>query len=505
MFPVALLIIALPLLAAVPALLLRRLRVFEIPIAVGVCAFIILLLALPTVDGSTVFSIGGYQIELNAPLTVLGRTLRVREMDRYALILMFAAAGLLFPLSVRSNQGWTFVPLGLAMLSALGAALLIRPFVFSALALEVAASLAAMMIQVEREEAHEKHRVATLGAMRFLTAVTLALPAFLGAAFVIGEAANLSGDAVAAAQAPALGLLLIGFALLLGALPIFTWLHPVSRDAPPLVTAFLSTVYLGAVTFLLLSFRQEYEWFRAGTTLQGAASLGAALMLGFGALTAWAQRSFGRVMASGLAIEVGLVLMMLAQSNVVSVEAIALLTGARIASYGLFALGLSLLRQEFGRDDFQSLTGAGRRLPWAPLAIGAGGLSMIGLPGTIGFVGRWMAARAMAGGDQELLMVSFLASVSLAIGLARGMGALLDTPGVSVADADEGTAPIEAEPLGRLGTLRQLAEGVWARLKARALQLSVVAPAVSIFWLGLAPQLLATLAHAHANAYTFYR
>lgn len=502
MLPVALLIVAVPLVAAIPALALRGLRIFELPIAVGACLFVILLLALPAAGGSTVLAIGSYQIELNAPLTILGRTLRVRDFDRYALILIFSAAALIFPLSVRANQGWTFVPLGLAMLSALSVALMIRPFVFSALALEVAASLAAMMIQVEREEAHEQHRVATLGALRFLTIVTLALPCFLGAGYVVAQAAQaVAPDA--AAYAPAVTLLLIGFALLFGALPIFTWTHPVARDAPPLVTAFLATVYLGAITFLFLSFRQEYEWFRASPLIAGAANLGGILMLAFGGLTAWAQRSFGRVMACGLAVEIGALLIQAGLGTVLSIEAIAIGIGARAISFGLLALGVSLLRQEFGSDEFDALRGAGRRLVWAPLAIGIGGLSLAGLPGTIGFVSRWMSIRSLALGDQELMMLSILASASVGIAVVRGLGALLEaSPTPTPEDAP---ATLEMEAASRLETLRQLIGDIWARLKARALHLSVIAPAVTIVWMGIAPHTLALLAQSIANGYSFYR
>lgn len=503
MLPVALLIVGLPLVAALPALLLRRLRVFEIPIAIGTCAAVIVLLALPAVGGSTVLSVGGLQIELNAPLAVLGRTMRVREFDRYALILLFASAAILFPLSVRANQGWTFIPLGLAMLSALSAALMIRPFVFGALALEVAASLAAMMIQVEREEAHAQHRVATLGALRFLTTVTLALPAFLLAGYIASQAADAPAAEAAAAYAPAVTLLLIGFALLVGAVPLFSWTHPVTRDAPPLVSAFLAAVFLGTVTFLFLGFRQEFEWFRNSPAVPAAANLGAALMLAFGGLTAWAQKSFGRVMACALAVEIGALLMNLAQGSLVSVEAIAAGIGARAISFGLFGLGVALLRQEFGSDAFASLRGAGRRFPWVSLAIGFGGLSLAGSPGTIGFVARWLTARAMAPGDQELLMVSILASVSVAAGVARGLGALLQP--TTEPEFEAATAPIEAEPLSRLNTLRQTIGSIWSRLQARALQVSVLAPAIAVVWLGVAPHALASLAQSVAVAYTFYR
>ena len=71
------------------------------------------------------------------------------------------------------------------MLAAVSGALMIRPFVFAALALEAAAALAALMIQAERNGERS-----TLASMRYLITTTLALPLFLGADYVMaGRAA----------------------------------------------------------------------------------------------------------------------------------------------------------------------------------------------------------------------------------------------------------------------------------------------------------------------------
>ena len=208
-------------------------------------------------------------------------------------------------------------------------------------------------------------------------------------------------------------------------------------------------------------------------------------------------------MACGLAVEIGALLIQAGLGTVLSIEAIAIGIGARAISFGLLALGVSLLRQEFGSDEFDTLRGAGRRLVWAPLAIGIGGLSLAGLPGTIGFVSRWMSIRSLALGDQELMMLSILASASVGIAVVRGLGALLEaSPTPTPEDAP---ATLEMEAASRLETLRQLIGDVWGRLKARALHLSVIAPAVTIVWVGLAPHALALLAQSIANGYTFYR
>ena len=66
----------------------------------------------------------GRQIALGESVTVLGRELVMTQADRMDMVLIYLIAAGLFLFAWRVSQGWTFYPLGLALLSVLGAALL---------------------------------------------------------------------------------------------------------------------------------------------------------------------------------------------------------------------------------------------------------------------------------------------------------------------------------------------------------------------------------------------
>ncbi len=440
MLPAALLVIAIPLAGAILAYFGRRWQTLEVLIALITLGLGIVILAQP-ITGA--ISLPGLTIDIDIPLNLLGRVLRIRGPERVPLLLLFICTALIFALSWRSPQGWTFIPIGLAVLAAMSAALLIRPFVYAALALEAAAALAVLMIQADRQGERS-----TVGAMRFLVCATLALPLFLLAGWSIDRAGtvNLADEAaVAAAYGPAGFLLLTGFAFLLGAIPLYSWIHPVAKDAPPLVTAFLGTVSIGAVSFLLLSFWQEFAWLRNSPSTLNVLSGGGLLLLMFGGALAWAQHSFSRVLACALFVELGCTLLLFVSSTPLAVEAIAFSVLARAIGLSVFGIGIWRLRAMRGSDDFSEIRNVNDL--WTMMALLAGGLSLAGLPGTVGFVARWSSARAYSSTDAEGLVLLLVAGGSVGIGIMRGAMAMASQPVLAEIVEEDEPSPDAGEQL----------------------------------------------------------
>ncbi len=473
--PASLLVVLTPLAAAVVAYLLRRWRSVEVLAALIGCGLVIALLSQPA---TVTIPVPGLPIEVGGRLDLLGRTLTVQEPDRLPLVVLFASALVMFGLSWRLPQGRLFVPLGLGILALVCAGIMIRPFVFAALAFEAAAAMAAVLIQSER-----MGPLSTVGAQRYLALSSLALPAFLGAGYVIGQAVDVTDPALqSAAYQPAALLLALGFALLAGAVPLYTWTHAVAHQASPLVTAFLSTVATGAVTFLFLEFKQQFDWFRGSQDVREAIHLFGITTLLLGGVIAWAQRSWGRILACCLSVDLGVVLLMLNHETPAAVEAVALAIATRGLSLGVFGAGLSVFRSYAGTDDFARLRGVGRRYPLAALAMALGAFSIAGLPGTVGFVVRWLNVRVLSGTDLEVMVIMLLAGVSVGWGVLRGLFSLL------------AESPAESDNAGHAPSF----------LPRRA-SVSLLLGAVVVVLFGLTPGLLAELARAIAAAYTFYR
>jgi formate hydrogenlyase subunit 3/multisubunit Na+/H+ antiporter MnhD subunit len=481
MIPASLLIIFIPLVAIAPAYVLRRWRLVEALVAAIACGLVIVILARPVESALT---LAGLTIDASTPVNVLGRTLAVRSYDQMPLILLFIIAAILFLLGWVVSEGWTYVPAGLGILTLLTAGLLIRPFLFAGLAFVAAAALGSIMVQAERSGQ-------TSGALRYLVVSTLALPAFLGAGYVVTQASNISdATAQAAAYGPAITLLTIGLVLIFGAFPLYTWTHLISKEAPPMAVAFLATAASGAACFLFLSLLQDFTWFRDSTEMTRFIKiLGLATLL-LGGVLGWAQRSFGRVIACGISVEIGCMLILLSQGTALSVETLAFDLLARALSLGVLGLGVALFQQAAGSDEFAALTGFGRQHTWAAIAIAAGGLSLAGIPGTAGFVSRWATARVIGQSDLELLVITLLASASIGIGVVRGLTALFAPVSGPAPAPLEGNIP--ALPAGHTPQQRRVT-------------ITIAVAVALIIVLGVAPGITEPVTRAVAQNYTFYK
>jgi len=473
MIPAALLVVLIPLVAAIPAVVLRRWRSVELGSALIGCGLVIALLARDPGASLQVFGLG---IDVDAPLNVLGRVLQVRSSERYPLLLLFVCAALLFACSWSASQGWTYVPVGLGMLSLLSTGLMIRPFVFAALAFVAASAFGALMIQAERSGPRS-----TMGAARYLILYTLALPMFLGAGYAIEQATGITElQARLDALAPAITLLIIGFGLLLGALPLFTWVNGVAKDAPPLAMAFIATVGNGAAMFLLLEFQQEFTWFTQSAEIRSALQSGALVMLALAALIGWAQQSFSRVVACALFVEIGSTLLALSTGAPLGIEAVSLGVLARAIALGLLGIGVSALPRYTTSDQFDAVRGLGLRQRWIAIAVAIGGFSLIGLPGTLGFAYRWASLQNIGSSDVEAMVLVLFATLSVSIGLFRGLLALVE----------RSNQPFLAQTQVHVH---------------RAEEIGIAVLAVVVFMLGIVPSLMIPLARAVADGYTFYR
>lgn len=532
MISAALLIVVVPLIGAALAYGVRRWPSLELLVALLACLGVIVLLSQP-LEAAIAFPglpVGPVGIDVDQPVTLLGRVLRVRAPERIPLLLLFVCAAMLFAMSWRTSPGWPFIPIGLAMLAAMSIALLIRPFVYAALALEGAAALAALMIQAERSGER-----ATMGALRYLSAITLALPLFLFAGWAIDRVGNVSlndADALRIAYEPAIVLLIGGFGLMLGAIPLFSWIHPVAKDAPPLTTAFIATVGVGAVSALLLGFWQEYAWLRTSSVAVQALTIGGIGLLLFGGGLAWAQHTFSRVMACAIFVEIGCLLLVLSNSSQLSVESLTFAAPARALSLGVFGLGVWRLRELRASDAFADARGV--RDLWTILALGVGGLSLAGLPGTLGFVSRWSAARAYSATDAEGLALLVLAGASVGVGVLRGLIGLLTPPhpeAAVVAHASVGAqlglfdqavgarSEVVREEVGQQapsdplllvgeslieGEVRSPHSGRLAQLDSVGAKFVIGVGVGALLILGLWPGVIVPLAKAAALQYSFY-
>ncbi len=364
---------------------------------------------------------GGRQIALGEAVTFFGRELVLEPADRMAMSVLFFTAAGLFLVAWRFAPHSQLFPMGLGLLSLLCGALLIRPLIYAALLVEIAAALSIFALQ-------EEGMPPTRGGLRYLTFVTLALPGLLVTHWLL-ERYALTPDETGLLGMAAV-LLAVSFALLLGVVPFHTWVTAVAGDSMPLAGAFILTVWNGAIWFLLLEFLETYPWLSSHPHFEFTVSTAGLLMVVVGGLFAPAQRRLGQTMGYGSLIDSGAALLALAMNNELGLTLVILSLLARPFGLILMAAGLSGLRARSGGggDTFDALRGVGRKAPWSTVALIFGGLSVAGLPVSAGFAWRWALCRALAPSSPGSAIFLLLAGVGVMVGVWRGLSTILVRP-----------------------------------------------------------------------------
>jgi multicomponent Na+:H+ antiporter subunit D len=164
------------------------------------------------------------------------------------------------------------------------------------------------------------------------------------------------------------------------------------------------------------------------------------------------------------------------------VEAATFGVAARAVSLGVMGLGIALIRDQAGSDEFEAICGVGKRQTWATLAVAVGGMSLAGLPGTVGFVSRWATARVLGQTDLEVLVLTLLAGASIGVGIIRGLMALFAPEDMVVVQNPHAAA-----------------------LAPRRIAFTVGLAVMLVIALGIAPGVVSPVTKAIVDNYTFYK
>lgn len=410
-------LIVLPLVAAGVVSLLRPFQALRALIAAGV-ALVLGAGALWLPLDRTV-QLFGRRIALGEPVGLMGRQLVLSNADRTALAVMFLVAGGLFVISARTRPGPAFCSLGLALLGLLSAALVARPFLYASLLLTLAAVPTAILMQggVPGQ---------TRGALRYMVLMTLALPAFLVAGWLMDLYALNPGDVGTARNI--MLLLVAGFTLLFSVVPFHIWIGPATQESPPVAAVFVMTVCNSVTWFLLLDIMQEYAWLAARQDIFQILQLLGLLTAGFGAVLAFSSYDFAHVMAYGVLADYGCALMALGTKSPAGLTSVLFAMLARPVSMTILALGITLARERVKSTEFEKLVGLAWSKPWTATALIVGGFSLAGIPPLAGFLGRWSQVRLMATTQPLYALIILGVTLSVAAGALRGTDYVLQAP-----------------------------------------------------------------------------
>ncbi|WP_373047690.1 complex I subunit 5 family protein [Vulgatibacter sp.] len=376
-----------PLAAALLAFVLRGRAAAWIGLVAGVGALACAIALLLRVDAAGAFryAFGGWGAPLGIELAVDGTAAVLASSFALASVGIGVHALGYFHGSARD----AFWPLWLLVQTALATLVLTADLFNAYVAFEILGLAAVALVALGHGAA------ATTAAMRYLLVGLLGSLGYLaGIALLYARVGVLDLTAAAAGVAVpplALGLAVAGLALKSALFPAHGWLPPAHGSAPAPASAALSALVVkGSFVVALRLFGTLAP---ASGAAQVVAALGGAAVL-WGSWQALLQQRLKQVVAYSTVAQLGYLFLAFGLAGRQALAgAVALAASHACAKAALF-LAAGNLQKAFGDDRLDRLAGASALSPASVFALAAGGVSIVGLPPSGGFVGKWLLLEA---------------------------------------------------------------------------------------------------------------
>ena len=216
----------------------------------------------------------------------------------------------------------------------------------------------------------------------------------------------------------AFGFIVVGIGLKLAMLPLHTWLPNAYSYAPSVVTAFLAATATKVAVYVLLRF--IFTIYSVDFPLVPVTMLYVFLPLALIAMFAAStvaifQVNLKRMLAYSSVAQIGYMLLGISFASTTGLTAtiLHLFNHALMKSALFLALGAVVFR--LGTASIVSVRGLGKQMPWTMAAFAGAGLSLIGVPGTVGFISKWVLIQAALEAGWWLVAVLIVASSLLAV------------------------------------------------------------------------------------------
>lgn len=417
--------VVIPLLAAPACILVRgRDLAFWLALVATWAAFVVSCLLLDQVmtSGIVSYELGGWA----APF---GIEYRVDALNAFVLLIVSGIGAIVLPFTPRSlliemvgEKAYLFYcAFLLCVTGLLGVAITgdaFNLFVF----LEISSLASYILISLG------PHRRALTAAFQYLIVGTIgATFIVIGIGLIYGATGTLNMNDIAErlpqtgynrTVIAAFAFLLVGTAIKLALFPLHFWLPKAYTYAPSSVSAFLAATATKVAVYVLIRFlftvfgvKFSFEVLPTALPLM----LLAVLAMFVASTVAIFQDSVKRILAYSSVAQIGYMVLGLSLVTVDGLTAsiIHLFNHALMKGALFLAVGCIAYRQaSFGIEDF---AGMGRRMPWTMAAFTAGGLSLIGIPLTAGFISKWYLILAALSADEPLIAALIVISSLLAV------------------------------------------------------------------------------------------
>ena len=408
--------VILPLMAAPSCLLIRRSSlVWFFTLVVSLAALLVSVLLLQQVytAGPITYQLGGWE----APW---GIEYRIDLLNAWVLLIVtglgstvLAAARVSIARELEENRQTLFYTLYLlcfaGLLGIVATGDVFNVFVF----LEISSLATYALIALGRDRralwaSFQYLIMGTIGATFILIGIGF-LYMMTGTLNMADLATRLPAVEGSATVLAAFAFIVVGVCLKLALFPLHLWLPNAYSYAPSIVTAFLAATATKVALYLLLRFTVTVF----GVDFSIASLPLETLFIGLGLVGVFVasavaiyQTDIKRMFAYSSVAQIGYMVVGIGIASTVAVQATLLhLFNHALMKGGLF-LALTGLVYQLGNCRIEAFRGLGRSMPWTMAAIVIGGLSLIGMPLTVGFVSKWYLI--MAAMDAGLWWVAVL-------------------------------------------------------------------------------------------------
>src|SRR5919197_620459 len=360
----------------------------------------------------------------NGTPTVLGGMVAADRFAVFARIVLLAVAaiGVLFGYHYFQRTGEArgeFYPIllfctsGMTLIAASGNLILVfLALEILSLSLYVLTGLPLRMSSIEG--AMKYFLLGAFSSAFFLYGIAMAYGA-TGTTSIPGIARALSGNASHALGLTAAGLLAVGFAFKVSAVPFHMWTPDVYEGAPTPVTAYMSAAtkvaaFAALIRVLDVAFQPlSWDW---APILWGLAAVSIVL----GSILAIAQTNVKRMLAYSSIAHAGFILTGLTAPGAVGIRsAIFYLVAYAAMTLGAFGSVMIVSGRGEQRTRLDDYRGLGRTNPGAAALMTLFLLSLAGIPPTAGFIAKVnVFSAAIGAGYWELALIGVLASVAAA-------------------------------------------------------------------------------------------
>ncbi len=212
-----------------------------------------------------------------------------------------------------------------------------------------------------------------------------------------------------------IGLLVVGFGFKVAAVPFHAWAPDVYEGAPTPVTGFMATA-VKAAAFAAL-FRVLLEALPAVPAAHQLLAGLAFITMVVGNLVALAQRGLKRMLAWSSVAHAGYLLVAAATGGAAATAAFLVYIVAYAATtLAAFAIVAWLGRGGEGEVQIDDLAGLASRRPWLAFGLAVCMLSLLGFPGTVGFIGKWTVLLAAVDAGRWILAVTLVVTSVISAG-----------------------------------------------------------------------------------------